>query len=98
MSLLVRWTPKASNDLHRLNAFLANKDLTTAETALASIHHAIGLLCDFPDIGRRHNVAETTREWFADFGKSSYVIRYRHSQEQAAIVILRIWHSREQRH
>ena len=51
---------------------------------------------DFPQRGRPSGIA-SVRELVVPFGQSSYVLRYAYLANRDEIVILRIWHGREQR-
>jgi len=37
------------------------------------------------------------RQLFVPFGKSSYVLRYRIHTEEDTLVVVRVWHGRENR-
>ena len=89
-------SPRAKKDLERLRIFLAETNVTASERAVARLLAAIQSLRDFP--GRGRPIAQTgLRELIVPFGKAGYVVRYYHSARYDGIVILRIWHSREDR-
>ncbi|OWV80272.1 hypothetical protein ATY77_26000 [Rhizobium sp. R634] len=41
--------------------------------------------------------ARNYRQLFVPFGKSAYVLRYRIHEEADTLVVVRVWHGREQR-
>ncbi|MBR8838912.1 MAG: type II toxin-antitoxin system RelE/ParE family toxin [Stigonema ocellatum SAG 48.90 = DSM 106950] len=53
------------------------------------------MLADFPAIGKPINDGTGRREVFLPFGAGNYVLRYK--VEHQIIVIIRVWHSRENR-
>jgi plasmid stabilization system protein ParE len=83
-------------DVERLHEFLAEKDISAAQRAAGAIDDAVRSLTDFPQRGRPSGIAGV-RELIVPFGQSAYVVRYAYLAGRDAIVILRIWHSREQR-
>jgi plasmid stabilization system protein ParE len=87
---------EAVADLERLHAFLVNKNPRAAQRAVAAISNALHSLDVFPDRGRPSGIAGA-RELVVPFGRLAYVVRYAHLAERDEIVILRIWHGREQR-
>jgi plasmid stabilization system protein ParE len=86
----------AAADLDRLRAFLAGKNPDTAQRAATSLIRAIQSLDMFPDRGRPTGI-EGVRELDVPFGRSAYVLRYTHLADAAEVIVLRIWHGREQR-
>jgi plasmid stabilization system protein ParE len=86
----------AQADLLRLHKFLADLNPDAARRAVAAITGAIDSLDLFPDRGRPSPIPGA-RELVLPFGASTYVIRYAHDATREALVILRIWHSRESR-
>lgn len=94
MKLIV--SPEAAADLNRLRAFLADKSPDAAQRAAGSLIHAIQSLDTFPDRGQPTGI-EGVRELIVPFGSSAYVLRYVHLTNVDEVVVLRIWHGREQR-
>lgn len=94
MNLIV--SPDAAVDLDRLRAFLADKNPDAAQRAAVSLIQAIQSLDTFPDRGRPTGT-EDVRELIVPFGSSAYVVRYAHLAAEGEVIILRIWHGREQR-
>jgi len=89
-------SPDAAADLNRLRAFLAAKNPDAAQRASTSLIRAMQSLDTFPDRGRLTGV-EGMRELIVPFGSSAYVLRYAHSVDADEVIVLRIWHGREQR-
>lgn len=94
MKLIV--APEAAADLNRLRAFLADKNPDAAQRAASSLIDAIQSLDTFPDRGRPTGI-EGVRELIVPFGSSAYVLRYAHMPDTEEVVVLRIFHGREQR-
>lgn len=94
MKLIV--SPDAAADLERLRAFPADRNPNAAQRAATSLIRAIQSLDTFPDRGRQTGVADV-RELIVPFGSSAYVLRYAHLADADEVVVLRIWHGREQR-
>jgi plasmid stabilization system protein ParE len=89
-------SPDAAADLNRLRAFLADKNPDAAQRAATMLIHAIQSLDTFPDRGRPTGI-EGVRELIVPFGSSAYVLRYAHLADTNEVIVLRIWHGREQR-
>jgi toxin ParE1/3/4 len=89
-------SPEALADLDRLRAFLDEKNEAAAKRAIAVLIQAIESLGTFPDRGRPVGLPDM-RELIVPFGRSAYVLRYLHQARSEEIVILRIWHGREER-
>jgi toxin ParE1/3/4 len=89
-------SPDAAADLDRLRAFLVDKHPSAAQRAAALLIGAIGSLDMFPD-RRRPTGIEGVRELIVPFGSSAYVLCYAHLADSDEVVVLRIWHGREQR-
>ena len=87
---------RAAADIDRLRSFLAEKDAKVAALAVAALAAAIESLAAFPERGRPIG-AVGLRELIVPFGNLAYVVRYFHSRRRDALVILRIWHGREER-
>jgi len=91
----LRWLPAAFQDIERLYEYLVEKDPSAAARAMATILDGAEGLEDMPEIGKPMNDDTGRRERFLPFGAGAYVLRYKLYGE--AIVIIRVWHSREQR-
>jgi plasmid stabilization system protein ParE len=92
----IKWLPEAIDDFERLYYFLLDNDVDAANKAANSILKGTDLLKDTPRIGRPMPDNDGKREIFVAFGAGAYVIRYKFETEDT-IVIIRIWHSRENR-
>ncbi|HTP49433.1 MAG TPA: type II toxin-antitoxin system RelE/ParE family toxin [Anaeromyxobacteraceae bacterium] len=89
------WTPGAVRDLARLRKLLQPNSPEAAERAAARIRQAAAALIEQPEIGRMVGDALALRDLVASFGGGAYVLRYRIYSD--AVVIARVWHSREDR-
>ena len=94
MKRRVELRPAAERDLDRLAGFIAKLDERAADKRERGLREALRKLGDRPFLGRP-GPAPDLREQVARFGRSSYLIRYRVTQE--AVIIIRIWHGREDR-
>jgi len=92
--IVVRWTPEAVRDLVRLREFLGHKNPGAVERAALRIREAAGVLRERPELGRVVE-DEAFRDLVARFGSGAYVLRYRIDED--AVVVVRVWHSREER-
>jgi plasmid stabilization system protein ParE len=79
-------------DIGRLKHFLETKNPAAANRAGIAIADAIRSLEYFPNRGRPSG-PPGVRELIVPFGHSAYVLRYAVSDE--LVVVLRIWHGRE---
>jgi plasmid stabilization system protein ParE len=91
---------EARSDLVRLRAFIAKHNPSAAEHIAKRLIQGIERLLRHPRLGRRVTVApdqlapEEIRDWpIGPIG--DYVVRYLITEDK--IVVLRIWHSKEQR-
>ncbi len=83
-------------DLTRLTAFIAEKRPKSAKRANKAIRAGIKLLSKHPESGQlRSPRFPNIRQWTLSFGRSAYLILYRHEGHQ--IMILAIQHGREDR-
>jgi len=89
------WLPGAVGDLARLRDFLEPRNSIAAERAAARLRHAAASLMDQPELGRSVEDAPSLRDLVVSFGAGVYILRYRIDPD--AIVIARVWHSREER-
>ena len=86
----------AGADFERLHQFLADKDPDAAGRAATAIDAAVQSLVHLPQRGRPLGTLGM-RELIVPFGRSAYVLRYAYSQGRDELVIVRAWHSREER-
>jgi plasmid stabilization system protein ParE len=89
--------PEADADIDRLFEFLLEENPAAAATAMLLIDEGAKKLESFSELGVSMNDETGRRELYIPFGKSVYVLRYRINPEKEEIVILRVWHGREQR-
>jgi len=92
----VVWRKRALTDIGRLYDFLYEKDQATASKAARVVQRAGLLLEVSPKLGRPMPDGTRRRELFMPFGSGFYVLRY-FLTEDHAVVIIRVWHSRENR-
>ncbi|MDD2760902.1 MAG: type II toxin-antitoxin system RelE/ParE family toxin [Methylomonas sp.] len=86
----------AVRDLDRVVTFLEEKNPKAALDAKERIIELLELLQRHPLAGRSIRENPATRNIVTGYGKSGYVFRYR-IDSAGNIVILRIWHGREDR-
>ncbi|MFZ2172407.1 MAG: type II toxin-antitoxin system RelE/ParE family toxin [Methylococcaceae bacterium] len=91
MSKIV-WLPEALEDTQRLRLFLEDKNPTAAARVLQA---GAKRLAGFPEMGQPMNDGTDRRELFLPFGTGSYVLRY--ITDKQTVVIIRAWHSKENR-
>lgn len=89
------WLPEAKADIQRLFDFLAEVNPSAAAAAMRVIQAGAARLLEHPKIGRRMDDETPRRELILPFAAAAYVLRYR--IEDDAIVIVRVWHGREDR-
>ncbi len=89
--------PEAEGDIDRLYEFLVNSNPLAAQKAVLAIDEGITLLSETPYLGVELQARPDYRELAIKFGKSAYVLRYRILREEDLVVIVRIWHSKENR-
>ena len=90
----LKWSAAALADIKRLRAFIEPHNPDAARRAAASIKQAASTIMTHPGIGQRLE-GRQDRELPVPFGRRGYVIRYR--LDGYDIVILRIWHTLEDR-
>jgi plasmid stabilization system protein ParE len=93
-SSTLKWSAAALADIKRLRAFIETHNPDAARRAAASIKQAANTIMTHPGIGQRLE-GRQDRELLVPFGRRGYVIRYR--LDGYDIVILRIWHTLEDR-
>ena len=89
----LNWHPDALRDVERLYRFLADNSPSSAGRAIKAIRDAANQLAASPGLGAP--LAEF-RQFPARFGRSAYVLRYAVLQD-GSVLIIRVWHSREDR-
>lgn len=89
------WEPGAVDDLSRLREFIQPHNSKAAANATRRIIESANLLLDNPYLGHPIDNMPAFNKLFIPFGKNGYTLRYR--IEDKKIVVLRIWHARENR-
>lgn len=87
---------EAVGDFDRLRAFLLEKNPRAAARASAVLADAIDSLMALPERGRVAPLP-SHRELVVPFGRSAYIVRYKYRAESRSVLIVRIWHGREER-
>lgn len=96
MSYRVRYTRAARADLHRLHAFLLERDLQAADLARAAIGKSVDFLQEFPFTCRKAVPNNPfLREMVIPFGTAGYVALFE-IENNETVTILAIRHQREE--
>ncbi len=90
------WLPEAAADLERLRLFLRPLNPPAARRVARRILEAVKLLKRYPEAGRPVEEPAGFRDLVIPFGGRGYVLRYR-ILESGEIVMVKIWHEREER-
>ncbi|MGH8147874.1 MAG: type II toxin-antitoxin system RelE/ParE family toxin [Rhodanobacteraceae bacterium] len=94
MSYTVRFTDDALQDLTRLYAFLAERDLAAARRAIGAIRKAVEMLETFPFACRKASPSRPAlREMPISFGDAGYVALY--EIEDGYVTVLAVRHQLE---
>lgn len=88
------WSLAARRDLIRLREFIEPNNPHAARRSSEKIRETTKLIRDNPGIGTRVE-GRDDYELFTPFGRYGYILRYIIIRQE--IVILRIWHTREDR-
>ncbi len=96
-SYQINWLPGALQDTARIREFLRKENPLVIKKASQRILSAIDILTKNPEAGMPSSDedCEAFRDLYAPFGRGGYTIRYRFKQQ--TIIIVRVWHSREER-
>ncbi len=89
----VQWTDKALSDTERLYLFLAQFDRDAALSLVSRLDDAPAKLIDHPRLGERVDGYATKEVRKLSLGR--YVMHYEIVGDK--ILILRLWHAREER-
>ena len=91
--------PEASDDIDRLYNFLIENagNPLAAQKAVLAIDEGIQMLLDNPNLGIEMPQNPEYKQLFIPFGKWAYVLRYRIDTDKDTLVVVRVWHSREDR-
>ncbi len=92
----IKWLPEALTDFERLHDFVYSHSPEAAAKIAQTLLDGAQLLRTSPALGRAMPDSNERRELFLPFGTGAYVLRYR-LHEPATVVIIRVWHSRENR-
>lgn len=95
--MTIVFLPEAEDDIDRLYNFLIERNPIAAQKAMLAIDEGLDLLKESPRIGIEMQDRPGVRELFVRFGKSAYVLRYRIADESGTLVVIRVWHGREDR-
>jgi plasmid stabilization system protein ParE len=91
----LEWSAAALADLDRFAAFLHEHHPRLAGIIGAEIKHKVRILSEHPLIGRAIEGRPEYRELVLDVANAKYVFRYVFDGKR--LVMLRVFHSREQR-
>ena len=91
----VVWLKEAALDVARLRLFLAPKNPDAAKRAAATIGQAAQQLIEHPKSGSPMDDGTGRHKLFAPFSNGGNVLRYKVNGN--IVVIIRVWHSREDR-
>ncbi|OGA01385.1 MAG: hypothetical protein A2Z64_09875 [Betaproteobacteria bacterium RIFCSPLOWO2_02_67_12] len=88
---------EARDDFVRLRTFIAEHDAAAAERIARALVQGIGRLTRHPRLGKRVAIApeEFAPDEIRDWLVSAYVVRYLVLGDR--VVVLRIWHEKEDR-
>lgn len=89
------WLLEARSDLERLYDFLIEKNPSAARQSMLIIDEYIDRLMKFPELGTPMNDQTGRRRLFVPFGQNGYEVRYIINNK--TIIIIRVWHGREER-
>lgn len=91
--MTIRWTRKARQDLERVYAFMEPVNPERAQAIVEVLIKGVERLAELPRVGeriRRYSRREVRRIFVGD-----YELRYELKAD--AIIVLRLWHAREDR-
>ncbi|SRR6266702_3021769 len=91
----VVWRERALEDIDRVYDFLFTKNEEAATKVAQVILQGSSLLEESPRLGRPTADSTGRRELFIPFGSGFYVLRYFLATD--TVVIVRVWHGREDR-
>lgn len=95
MSVRIVWLPEALEDIERLYDFLKEKSPVAVMRAAQTILQGARILEEAPEAGRPKQDDTGRREFFVAFVAGAYVLRYK--SDRNTVVVIRVWHSKEQR-
>lgn len=90
--------PEAQDDIERLFGFLIDAgNAQAAQKAMLAIDEGLRMLLENPHLGVEMEHDPEYRQLFVPLGKRAYVLRHRIDAPTDTLVVVRVWHSREQR-
>ena len=93
MALRLLLSRRAERDIDRLEEFIANETRGRAQRAMSDLSGGMRRLERFPELGV--SIGKGFRQLYISSGKSGYVVRYRILTD--AVMVVRIWHGKENR-
>lgn len=93
----VIWRPAAHRDLHQHVAVVAERNQDAAKRLLRLLLESEAQLQQFPRFGHLVCKRPEWRELVQHFGKSTYIVGYEVLDDGQTVLILRIWHSSQNR-
>ncbi len=93
----VVWATRTRDDFLRIYNFLRPLNPDAATRAARTVRQKGAYLADDPEIGTLVEDETGRRQLYIPFGKNGYVLHYILDHEADRVVILRVWHSREDR-
>ncbi|MEI9929080.1 MAG: type II toxin-antitoxin system RelE/ParE family toxin [Rhizomicrobium sp.] len=93
---MIIFAAEAILDTRRLYDFLKPESPQAAARAMTAIWNKLQLVEAMPGLGYRTR-SPRIRQIGVLFGKRGYVVRYTIRETDGALIVLRIWHSREVR-
>lgn len=94
MTRKVHFSPRALDDLDRLEDFLVEKNINSAIRAIDTILEAAASLADLSERGPSGDRSRV-RRLIVPFGRNGYVIEYRVDPDR--VIVARVFHSLEDR-
>lgn len=91
------WARETKDDFKRFNEFLTPINPSAALAAVEAINEQVMMLVDYPEAGTSLDDDTERRDLYIQYGAHGYVLRYVPDFEAEEILILRIWHGREDR-
>ena len=91
----LEWVKEAISDLEECREFLKSKNPKAAKNAIKRIIEVTKLLLEQPYLGHPIEGMPEFQKISIPFGKYGYVLKYRVDGQK--IVILRVWHGRQEK-
>lgn len=89
------WLPEPKADIQRLYDLLVDVNPSAAAATIRAIQRGATRLLEHPQMGHRMDDETERLELILPFAAGAYVLRYR--LERETIVVIRVWHGREDR-